>query len=204
MKWAGLSGGIGSGKSTVAARLTGYGAVCIDVDQVSRRLQQPGQPVFEAMTDRWGPRIVLSDGTLDRKAVAAITFDDDAEMAALMALTSDTIEAAIEAIATEHVASDRIVILESALLAPNLYGIDGLIVVDVPGEIALARLCRDRGMAADEARSRMARQPSREQRRAMADFVIDNTGDEAALEAQVMQLTRWLELLPPGHFQRRS
>jgi dephospho-CoA kinase len=204
LKWAGLAGGIGCGKSAVAARLTSRGAVCIDVDQISRSLQQPGQPVFVSMVERWGDQIVAPDGTLDRKAVAALTFNDPVEMTALMQLTSAAIDGSIENIVAEHAASDRVVLLESALLGPHLYGIDGLIVVDAPEEAALERLTRTRGMTAEEVRARMGNQLPREQRLAIADFVIDNGGDESALDAQVGQAWIWLQSLPHGHYSRRS
>jgi dephospho-CoA kinase len=204
MKWAGLAGGIGCGKSTVAALLGERGAISIDVDLVSRSLQQPGQPVFGAMVARWGARIVAPDGTLDRPAVAAITFEDKDEMAELMTITSDAIDDAIAARVSEHASSDRVVLLESALLGPSLYGIDGLIVVDAPEDVALERLERDRGMEPGAARARMAHQPTREQRRTAADFLVDNGGDHTALQPQITLAWDWLQTLPDGSFRRRT
>jgi len=204
VKWAGLTGGIGCGKSTVATRLRARGVICIDVDQISRAVQQPGQPVFQAMVDRWGDRIVAPDGTIDREAVAAITFNDQAEMRTLMQLTSDAIEEIIGATVAEHAATDRVVLLESALMAPKLYGIDGIVTVDAPQDVAIQRMVEGRGMARDHVRARMANQASREQRLAVADFLIDNSGDEAALDEQVTRAWAWLVKLPPGTYRART
>jgi dephospho-CoA kinase len=156
------------------------------------------------MVERWGDRIVAADGSLDRKAVADITFSDRAEMAVLMQLTSDAIDDEVEAIVAQHADTDRVVLLEAALLGRGLYGIDGLVVVDAPEEIAIDRLARARGMTPDDARSRMANQMPREQRVATADFVIDNSGDEAALDEQVARAWEWLQRLPRGTYRRRS
>jgi dephospho-CoA kinase len=205
MKLAGLTGGIGSGKSTVAKLLRARGAVIIDVDRVSRELQQPGRPVFEAMVARWGPAIVAADGTLDRQAVAERVFADRTEMAALMALTSPAIEDALYTGAAAHHDTDDVVLLEAALLvgSPRLYGISGLIVVDVPPEVALQRLTDGRGMSATDAQARMANQPPRELGLRNADLVIDNAGPPEWLKPQLEQAWRWLRSLPDGRIVPR-
>jgi dephospho-CoA kinase len=206
MKFAGLSGGIGSGKSTVGRELAQRGAVVIDVDLLSRELQQPGKAVFTAMTERWGDRIIGPDGTLDRQAVADIVFMDADEMAALMALTSPALEAALYERVENHEETDAIVILEAALLAgaPRLYGIGGLIVVDLPDDEAARRLVQSRGMREDDARARMTHQPDRESRLLNADFVIDNSATIDALSPQLELAWRWLETLPDGRLVARS
>ena len=156
VKLAGLSGGIGSGKSTVAARLAERGAVMIDVDQLSRELQQPGRPVFVAMVERWGTAIVRADGELDRQAVADIVFRDRDEVAAIHAMTNEPMEEEIYARVSAHHDRDEVVMLEAALLAgaPRLYGMAGLLVVDTPEESAIARLVSMRGMSEEDARER--------------------------------------------------
>jgi dephospho-CoA kinase len=122
----------------------------------------------------------------------------------LLQLTSDAIDDAVEAIVAQHAASDDVVILEAALLGRDLYGIDGLIVVDAPEETAIARLTRTRGMQPDEARARMANQMPRAQRLATADLVIDNSADELALDGQLARAWEWLQALPPGTYRRRA
>ena len=206
MKLAGLAGGIGCGKSTVGTLLARRGAVVIDVDQISRQLQRPGEPVFEAMVARWGDRIVAPDGALDRQAVADLVFADGREMAALMAMTSPAIEASLYERVGAHHETDHVVVLEAALLAgsPRLYGILGLIVVDAPVETAIGRLVAGRAMSDRDARARMANQLSREARLRAADFVVDNSGTVEALDDQVDRAWAWLTSLPDGRIQPRQ
>src|SRR5438093_2750439 len=116
MKLVGLGGGIGSGKSTVAAWLAGRGATVIDVDLLSRELQQPGRPVFLAMVERWSTAILTADGVLDRQLVASIAFNDPEEFAALMALTGPAIAAEIVDRAAAHRGTDDVVVVEAAPL----------------------------------------------------------------------------------------
>ena len=171
----GLTGGIGSGKSTVSARLAGHGAVVVDADAIVHELQQPGQPVLAAMVDRFGPGILEADGTLRRQAVAV----------------------EIERRISEQVDTDRVVILDVPLLVES--GRDdmaGTIVVDVDPEIAIARLVEHRSFAEADARARVARQASREQRVAKADFLVDNSGTVAELEAQADAAWAWIQGLP--------
>lgn len=200
MKFAALAGGIGCGKSAVSALVAERGAIVLDVDLINRELQQPGRPVFEAMVDRWGAAIVAEDGTLDRQAVADRVFSDRAEMAALGAITSPAMEDEIYDRAGAYHGTERLVILEAALLAgaPGMYGTKGLLVVDAPEELVIERLVRQRGMAEADARARMANQPPREQRIANADFLIDNTGSPKDLDAQVDRAWEWLVSLPDG------
>jgi dephospho-CoA kinase len=205
VKLAGLSGAIGSGKSTVAALLAERGAVVVDVDVLLRELQQRGRPVFAAMVERWGTRVVGADGELDRQAVADIVFNDRTELAALHALTNEPVEEEIYARVSAHHDSDRVVVLEAALLlgAAGLYGTRGLLVVDAPEESAITRLVVSRGMPEADARARLENQPSRDVRLRHADLVIDNSGTPDELLPQVERAWTWLRSLPDGEVQRR-
>lgn len=184
----GLTGGIGSGKSTVSALFARRGAVVIDADAITRELQQPGTPVVAAMVERFGAEILDADGSLDRQAVADIVFADaDADaLADLNRIVHPAVGVEIAERLQREAETDHIVILDVPLLVES--GRDdmaALVVVDVDPEVAVARLVEHRGMRADDARARMARQASREERRAKADLVIDNSGSLADLEDAV-------------------
>ncbi len=193
----GLTGGIGSGKSTVSALLAARGATVIDADAIVRELQAPGQRTFDAIVARFGPIVVAPDGTLDRQAVADIVFADDEALADLNAIVHPAVGVEIARRLEEAAQGDGVVILDVPLLVES--GRDDmalLLVVDVDPEVAVTRLVEQRGMAEADVRARMARQASREDRRARADVVIDNSGDRAALEAQVDVLWPRLLALP--------
>ncbi|MGE0796082.1 MAG: dephospho-CoA kinase [Acidimicrobiia bacterium] len=197
MKVIGLAGGIGSGKSTVSLLLAARGAVILDGDKIARELQEPGQGVFLAMVGRWGPDIVNPDGTLNRQAMADIAFTDPDQLAALTAITRPAIEATLLERIEEREGTDDVVILDVALLVQaHQYGEQATIVVDVPVDVAVERLVASRGMGEADARARIAAQITREERKAFADFVIDNAGDEAALAPQVDAAWAWIEGLP--------
>lgn len=190
----GLTGGIGAGKSTVSAMLAERGAVIVDADQIARDLQGPGTPVVRAMVERFGPSIVDEDQALIRSAVAEIVFADPAALADLNAIVHPAMQAEIAAQINAHRDSDRIVVLDFPLLAENpRKDLDATIVVDVDPELAVARVVAHRGMNETDARARVARQASREDRLAIATHVIDNSGDQASLALQVEQI--WSELL---------
>jgi dephospho-CoA kinase len=191
----GLTGGIGSGKSTVAAMLASRGAAIIDADQISRDLAAPGGAVYQPMIDRFGPDIVLPDGTIDRAKVAAQVFKDPQALADLNAITHPRIREELGRRVLEQAATDRIVIMDVPLLAEttrNDWGLGAVLVVDAPVEVAVARLVEQRGMAEDDARARVASQASREDRLALADHVIDNAGRREDLERQVDAAWNWL------------
>lgn len=199
MVLVGLTGGIGSGKSTVSALLAARGATVIDADAITREVQAPGQPVLAAIVERFGPRVLAADGTLDRQALADVVFAPGADdaLADLNALVHPAVGAEIARRLGEAAAGDGVVVLDVPLLVES--GRDdmaALLVVDVDPEIALRRLVEQRGMRADDARARMARQASREERRARADLVVDNSGDRAALEAQVDEVWARIQQLP--------
>lgn len=200
----GLTGGIGSGKSTVADALVERGAVLIDADRIVRELQEPGQPVFEAMVERWGTKIVARDGTLDRAKVAEIAFNDKDELKALNDIVHPAVGKEMVARRTAVEGTDAVVILDIPLLvradgesiADQYANLAGIIVVDTDPEIALERLVRHRGFDEKDAKARIANQASREARRAVADRVIDNSGTLEELEPQIRFVWSWISTLP--------
>jgi dephospho-CoA kinase len=193
----GLTGGIGSGKSTVSALLAEHGAEVIDADAITRELQRPGTEVFEAMRERFGPGIVAPDGTLDRQAVADIVFNDADALKDLGAIVHPAVGLEIAARLEAAQGSGRVVVLDVPLLVES--GRDdlvALVVVDVDPEVAVERLVAQRGMREDDARARMKNQASREDRLAKADFVIDNSGSREQLARDVDAL--WERLVALG------
>lgn len=191
----GLTGGIGSGKSTVSSLLEQKGAVIIDADRVVRELQQPGEPVFEAMVEAFGPGIVAPDGTLDRQAVADLVFGDDEKLKTLNGIVHPAVGVRMAGQLAELADTDSVVILDVPLLVEGKgrYDTAGTIVVDVDPDLAVQRLVEHRGFTEADARARMARQASREDRLAMADVVIDNSATVADLGPQVDALWRRIE-----------
>lgn len=190
----GLTGGIGSGKSTVSARLAEHGAVVIDADAITRSLQRAGGPVFDAMVARFGEGIVGPDGELDRQAVADIVFADTAALADLNAIVHPAVGAEIARRLEEAAVTDHVVILDVPLLVES--GRDdlaALVVVDVDPAVAVERLVAQRGMREDDVRARMARQASRADRVGRADHVLDNSGSLVDLHVQVDEL--WSRLV---------
>jgi dephospho-CoA kinase len=196
----GLTGGIGSGKSTVSALLAAKGAVVVDADAVTRELQQPGTPVFAAMVERFGPGIVAGDGTLDRAAVADIVFTDPQALRDLNDIVHPAVGAGIAERMAALAGTDEVVILDVPLMVESTrgYPVAGLIVVDVDPEVAVQRLVASRGMREDDVRARMARQATREERRARADRVVDNSGDLDDLARHVDDLWAWIGTLRAG------
>ncbi len=186
----GLTGGIGSGKSTVSALLEAKGAVIIDADRIVRELQQPGEPVFAAMVDAFGDEIVAADGTLDRQAVADLVFGDEEKLATLNGIVHPAVGVRMAEQLAGLADTDAVVILDVPLLVEGKgrYDTAGTIVVDVNPDLAVQRLVEHRGFTETDARARMARQSSREDRLAMADVVIDNSGAVADLGPQVDEL----------------
>jgi dephospho-CoA kinase len=190
----GLTGGIGSGKSTVSSMLAERGAVVIDADAIVRELQAPGQPVLAAMVERFGPEILDEEGHLRRAAVADLVFTDAEALADLGAIVHPAVHAEIERRMAAEVDTDHVVILDVPLLVESgRSDLAGMIVVDIDPELAIARLVAHRGFAEADARARVARQASREERRARADLIIDNAGDLEDLRPQVEAAWRWIE-----------
>lgn len=195
----GLTGGIGSGKSTVAAGLSERGAVIVDADAIVKDLQRSGTPVFEAMVDRFGGQIVGSDGELDRAAVAAIVFSDSVALADLGAIVHPPTQMEIFRQIDRHSRGDRTVILDVPLLVESGWSdLAGTIVVDLDHDTAVERLVRYRDFDAEDARRRIASQVPREQRLQAADFVVDNRGTLEELNREIDRAWRWLEELRSG------
>ena len=193
----GLTGGIGAGKSTVSAMLAERGAAIIDADQIARDLQSPGSAVLEAMAARFGGHILRDDGSLDRGAVAQIVFNDKAALDDLNGIVHPAMQDEIQRQIDQHRDTDRVVVLDFPLLGENpRKGLAATIVVDIPVEVAVARLVEQRGMNEADARARINSQISREQRLASATHVIDNGGDRDALIRQVDELWTALNELP--------
>lgn len=194
----GLTGGIGSGKSTVSTLLAAKGAVVVDADAIVREVQRPGTSVFDAMVERFGPGIVAGDGALDRGAVADLVFADPEALADLNAIVHPAVGAEIMTRMAALSATDEVVILDVPLMveSKNAYPVAGLLVVDVDPEVAVRRLVEQRGMREADVRARMARQATREERLARADRVIDNSGSVDDLQDQVDAAWAWIEGLP--------
>ena len=193
----GLTGGIGSGKSTVSALLSEKGALIIDADAITREVQRPGHEVFKAMVERFGRAIVAADGSLDRPAVAAIVFADEQARKDLEGIVHPAVGAEMLNRMQAVADTDRVVIYDVPLLVESARkGYGAVIVVDVDPEVAVRRLVEQRAMDERDARARIANQASREERRAVADRVIDNSGTIEDLERQVDEVWKWIETLP--------
>lgn len=203
MRLIGLTGGIGSGKSSVSSRLAHRGAALVDADAIVRELQEPGEPVFDAMVERWGQKIVAEDGALDRAAVAGIVFSDKDELKAIEKIVHPALRKEMDQRIEKLAATDHVVILDIPLLAESrskegaldARGTSAIIVVDCPINIAVSRLIEHRGFTEDDANARVAAQATREERQALADFVVDNSSDEASLDTEVERCWQWLETL---------
>jgi dephospho-CoA kinase len=181
----GLTGGIGSGKSTVAARLADLGATVIDADALAREVLEPGTSGLARVVERFGDGVLTPEGTLDRPGLGAIVFNDPDALADLNAIVHPlvrqrTAELLAQAGEDDVVVNDVPLLVETGLQD----GFDAVIVVEAPIAVRLSRLV-DRGLTEDDARSRIAAQASDEERRAVATVVIDNSGPVAELRTQV-------------------
>jgi dephospho-CoA kinase len=184
----GLTGGIGSGKSTVAALLGRHGAVVIDADQIARDVVAPGQPALAKLAERFGTDILEPDGSLNRGALAAKAFVSDDTRRDLEAITHPAIgEEFLRQVAAAP--ASAVVVHDVPLLTEKLRGDNyaAVIVVEAPLEVRLARLER-RGVPRDDAQRRIALQASDEERRKVATWIVDNAGDLATLEARVDEI----------------
>jgi dephospho-CoA kinase len=189
----GLTGGIGSGKSTVARLLASHGAVVIDADVLARDAVEPGTPGFDAVVARFGDSLVTPAGEIDRAALAAIVFADDGARADLEAIVHPAVRAAIARAIATHAVGDDVVVVDSPLLIETGAHVDFPVVIVVTASEA-ARIARlaTRGMSEADVRTRLAAQMPLGDKAAHADVVLDNDGDERALEAQVDRV--WTDL----------
>jgi dephospho-CoA kinase len=192
----GLTGGIGSGKSEVARLLTERGAEIIDADMIVRELQQPGAEVYEKMIELFGSEVVAADKSLDRTAIAKKVFTDESLLKTLNQLVHPIVRRVMNERVESFRDTDKVVVLDIPLLVENpREGLDGVLVVDLDAEIAVKRLVEQRNMSADDARARIAKQATREQRLAIADHVIDNSGDRNALTQKIETAWSWIKSL---------
>lgn len=209
-----LTGGIGSGKSTVAELFASKGAFIVDADAVAREVTMPGGSVFSAILDRFGAGVVGAGGCLDRQELARIVFADPVARRDLESLTHPAIMAGMARRVADAPPSCRLLVLEVPLLAEVVgdrsggaaggAGADGgevsllrpgaVVVVDAPEELVLRRLETARQMSRKDVLSRIAVQATREQRLAIADFVIDNSSSIAHLRGEVDRV--WERVVP--------
>ena len=192
----GLTGGIGSGKSEVSRRLAALGAVVLDADVAARAVVEPGTPGLKRIAEAFGPDVLRPDGTLDRARLAEIVFADDAARARLNAIVHPLVHEhmrAAEQAAVQARGDDIVIVHAVPLLAEGGRAgeFDLVIVLDLPSETQAERLAA-RGMPEEQARARMAAQASREQRLAIADIVIDNSGTVADLDHRASEV--WADL----------
>ncbi|MFH9179343.1 dephospho-CoA kinase [Streptomyces albogriseolus] len=194
MLTVGLTGGIGAGKSEVSRLLVERGAVLIDADRIAREVVEPGTPGLAAVVEAFGEAILAEDGSLDRPRLGALVFSDPEKLATLNSIVHPLVGARSREL-EEAAPEDAVVVHDVPLLTENglapLY--DVVIVVDASPGTQLDRLVRLRGMSEEDARARMAAQATREQRRAVADIVIDNDVPLAALERRVEEV--WADLV---------
>lgn len=194
MRRIGLTGGIGSGKSTVARMLEVRGAVLIDADAIARELVEPGQPALDALVREFGTGILQPDGSLSRATLAKLAFENPGATERLNAIMHPLI-AAESRRRMDSARPDSVVIYDMPLLVETGQAslVDTVVVVDVPEDVQLERAVRLRGLDAEDVRRRMEVQATREERCAVADVVIDNAGSLDETEAQVALLWRSLE-----------
>jgi dephospho-CoA kinase len=193
----GLTGGVGAGKSTVARALADLGAVVIDADALSREVVRPGTPGLAAVVAEFGPEVLGPDGALDRPRLGALVFAEPDRRAALEAIVHPLVRrraAELEAAAP----AGALVVHDIPLLAETgqAGSFDAVLVVDVPPEVQVERLVRDRGWSADEAAARIAAQATRDDRLAVATHVIDNSGALEDLRRRVAEV--FVELSEEG------
>jgi dephospho-CoA kinase len=196
----GLTGGIGSGKSAVAELLAAKGAAVVDADEIARAVVAPGGRAYDEVVQRFGDKVVNGDGSIDRGALAAIVFSDEDARRELNAVVHPAVGAVMgERIAAAAAADNEVVVLDIPLLVEaggrSRYEVAGVLVVDAPLDIARERLVTQRGMTEAEVSARMAAQATREQRLAVADFVIMNMGTMAELAAMTERAWDWIQQL---------
>ena len=201
MRRIGLTGGIASGKSTIARRLAELGAVVVDADAVYREVVEPGRPALERIAEEFGPGVIADDGSLDRAVLGAIVFADRTRRDALNAITHPAVaERTLELFrAAEAADPDAIVVYDVPLLVEGAsgrsYDFDTVVVAEAPAAVRRKRLVEVRGMSPDDADRRIAAQADDAERRAIADHLIDTGG---SLEETLDRVDRlWPALSAP-------
>jgi dephospho-CoA kinase len=191
MLLVGLTGGIGVGKSTVAAMFAARGAAVVDADRISRRLQEPGEPCYRAIVGAFGEEVLDAAGRIDRKRLGEFVFSDPARRRQLEAIMHPAIWAACEdEIRAAAESGTTVCLVEAALILETgaRDRFDSIVVVTAPPAVQVERVARARGLTMAEVRQRLAAQWSTEDKARLADFVIDNGGDLAATQAQVARV----------------
>jgi dephospho-CoA kinase len=190
MRLIGLTGGIGSGKSTVDRMLVARGAALVDADVLAREVVEPGTPGLAEIAAEFGPGVLLPDGRLDRAALGAVVFSDAARRERLNAITHPRVGALMhERVAAALASGAPLVVVDVPLLfeGSRQSQFEGVMLVWVPAEVQLRRLVERDGMGEAEARARIAAQMPIDDKRALATWVIDNSGTPAQTRAQVDQ-----------------
>lgn len=189
----GLTGGIGSGKSSVGALLRARGATVLDADDAARRVVEPGQPALAAIAERFGNQVVKPDGSLDRDRLGKLVFGGEGTLQDLNNIVHPPVRALLRDAIEKLKGTAEIVVLEIPLLVENRgIAVDVIVVVDTDAEVAKQRLTA-RGMNGEDVEKRMASQATRDQRLAAADYVIENNRGESELAAEVEKLWAWLQ-----------
>lgn len=189
----GLTGGIGAGKSTVARLLAAHGAIVVDADALAREVVAPGTPGLQEVVDTFGPTVMREDGSLDREALGRIVFNDPERRRVLEGITHPRIGQRTQELfalaGPDDVVVHDVPLLVELGMAP-LY--EAVIVVEAPNDVRLTRL-QGRGLPREQALERIRAQADADQRRAAATVVVDNAGDEQALQRRVDEV--WGELI---------
>jgi dephospho-CoA kinase len=195
MLLVGLTGGIGSGKSTVAELLAERGAVVIDADDLARRAVEPGTDGFDRVVEAFGSQILGPDRAIDRAKLAKVVFTDPARLSQLEAIVHPEVARMLSEAIERYRDTDQVIVYAVPLLAERglAKGFDVVVVVVADVDRRIERLMRDRGMTADDVRARVAAQLSDEERARVADVLLDNDGEPERLVPQVNTL--WTDLM---------
>ena len=205
-----ITGGIGSGKTTVAKLLVLKGATLIDADQIVRDLQKPGQSVYKSIVERFGSDVVTDNQELDRQKIADIVFSNPEQLEALNAIVHPAVGEKMGALRRKFAATNAIVLIDIPLLVTpegelarkEYKALEGKIVVDCEIETAISRLVAFREFNEQDATARISKQSTRKQRLEFADYVIDNNGEEENLIDQIDACWVWMQSLAkeiPSH-----
>ena len=186
----GLTGGIGSGKTTVAGMLAARGAVVVDADELAREALEPGTRAFKHVCDLFGDEVLTTDGRIDRAALARLIFSDEEKRRALESITHPEVFRLLAETVEKFRESDDVVVFDAPLIIETGFheAVDMLVVVTAPVEQRMERVRRDRGMTEAEAAVRIAAQADPEARDAAADVLIHNDGTLEELESRVDEL----------------